>query len=265
MSCTLIHPQQMHSASHNVTCRACDTIFAKGAALLAHFERNQCHPKDKDGISAERFEAQRSIMAMTMEAKYMEKAAQTYGGTESLHRPHVASVGGSIASSVFGGVPIDASEQPDFLTDHEHGSSVNFPTMSKGLAATERSSSPTASIAESDLLSFEDDAPDPLNASNLAALNQGYQMGGTTPKASLAEWPALGKKHDDIVEGILNIDMGAVRRTAIAHPPMSPRIPAPPSVQPSKSGFSVAGEMLGAELQQNATSGEWECPYYKCR
>ncbi|KAL8919347.1 MAG: hypothetical protein Q9172_005014, partial [Xanthocarpia lactea] len=254
------HYSVSHAASHNVKCRGCDTTFAKGAALLLHFEKNLCRPKDKDGISADRFEAQRAAMAMVLQAKNIEKTALTDSVGGSLSRLGRVPLGGSVAaSSAYGGVPIEASEQPDFLTDHNRDSrSLNQISLSGASSTTERPLSPTSSDAGTDLLSFEHDRPDALNASNLAALNQGAKT-----LTGLADWPALGKHKDDVAEGLSNMSISAVKRAA-NDTPMSPGIYAPPSVQPSKSGYSVAGEMKGIELQPNALTGEWDCPYYKC-
>ncbi|KAL8768778.1 MAG: hypothetical protein Q9209_005066 [Squamulea sp. 1 TL-2023] len=264
------HYNVMHAASHNVKCRGCDTTFAKGAALLLHFEQNLCRPKDKDGISADRFEAQRAAMAMVLETKNIEKATQSGSVGGSLSRLQSIGIGGSVAaSSVYGGVPIEASEQPDFLTDHNYGSpSLRYPSLSGASDTTEKPSSRTNSDAGTDLLSFDDDRRDALNASNLAALNHGNMLPG-----GLADWPTLGmgmtkgkgkgKAKDDVVEGMSNLSISATKRGA-NEAPLSPGIYAPPSVQPSQSGYSIAGEMKGVELQPNVITGEWECPYFKC-
>ncbi|KAL9032631.1 MAG: hypothetical protein Q9180_006391 [Flavoplaca navasiana] len=245
------HYNVTHAASHNVKCRACDTTFAKGAALVLHFEKNLCHPKDKHGISADRFEAQRAAMAMVLQTKNSDRAPQTESTGGSLGRLESVDFGGSVAgSSVHGGVPIEASEQPDFLTDHGRG------TPSEASDHTERPLSPHESDAETDLLSFPDDPRDALNASNLAALDQGRMA-----RTGLADWPALGSHKDALVKGMSNVSVSA---GGVGEIPGSPGIYAPPSVQPSKSGYSVAGEMKGVELQPNAITGEWECPYYKC-
>ncbi|KAI4247582.1 MAG: hypothetical protein L6R42_009596 [Xanthoria sp. 1 TBL-2021] len=247
------HYNVMHAASHNIKCKGCDTTFAKGAALILHFEKNMCRPTDKEGISADRFEAQRAAMAMVLQTKNLERAAKTDSTGGSLSRLESVAFEGSVAgSSVYGGVPIEASEQPDFLTDR----SINFPTPSEASETTERPLSPLESDAGTDLLSFPDDPRDALNASNLAALDQGGKMAQT----GLADWPALGS-HQDVVKGVSNMSMSASSRA----PGESPGIYAPPSVQPSKSGYSVAGEMKGIELQPNALTGEWECPYFKCK
>ncbi|KAL8725616.1 MAG: hypothetical protein Q9166_007251 [cf. Caloplaca sp. 2 TL-2023] len=265
------HYNVTHAAAHNVRCRGCDTTFAKGAALLVHFERNQCRPKDKDGISADSFEAQRAAMAMVMQTKINEKEAEAESRGGSFSRLGAVPFGGSVAaSSIYGGVPIEASEQPDFLTDHDHESrSLKYPSLSQPSTAesttTERPGSPAESDAETDLLSFDNDRQDALNASNLAALNQGYGYGDWTPKASLADWPLPGKKKD-IVEDMSNMSMSSSKIAAnLPQIPSESGVYAPPSVQPSKSGYSVSGELQkGIELQPNAITGEWECPYYKC-
>ncbi|KAL8669351.1 MAG: hypothetical protein Q9168_006056 [Polycauliona sp. 1 TL-2023] len=245
------HYNLMHASSHNVKCRACDVTFAKGAALLQHFEKNECRPKDKAGISADHFEAQRAAMAMILQTSNLDRAGPTEIIGGSLNRLESVAFGGSVAgSSVYGGVPIEASEQPDFLTDHGRR------TPSVASDNTERPLSPVESDTGTDLLSFPEDPRDALNASNLAALDN-----GRVRKGALADWPELGA-HKHNVQGMshLNLsDAGGAGQT-----PMSPGIPAPPSVQPSQSGYSVAGEMRGIELHQNPMSGEWECPYWKC-
>ena len=255
----------MHAASHNVKCRGCDVTFAKGAALLLHFEKNQCRPQDKDGISADRFEAQRAAMAMVLQTMNTNRAATTESTGGSLSKLESVAFGGrSVAgSSVHGGVPIEASEQPDFLTDHDRdGRSTDFAARSDASETTERPLSPIESDAGTDLLSFPDDPPAALNASNLAALDQGGRKLAVV--AGLGDWPALGSHRDDVVNGMSNVSISAAKR-ASGEDPLSPGIYAPPSVVPSKSGYSVAGEMKGVELQPNALTGEWECPYYKCK
>ncbi|KAL8647740.1 MAG: hypothetical protein Q9226_006309 [Calogaya cf. arnoldii] len=261
------HYNTMHAASHNVKCRGCDVTFAKGAALLLHFEKNQCRPQDKDGISADRFEAQRAAMAMVLQTMNTNRAATTESTGGSLSKLESVAFGGrSVAgSSVHGGVPIEASEQPDFLTDHDRdGRSTDFAARSDASETTERPLSPV-SDAGTDLLSFPDDPPAALNASNLAALDQGGSR-----LVGLGDWPALGSHENDVVNGtskvvngMSNVNISAAKR-ASGEDPLSPGIYAPPSVVPSKSGYSVAGEMKGVELQPNALTGEWECPYYKC-
>ncbi|KAL8999839.1 MAG: hypothetical protein Q9169_001380 [Polycauliona sp. 2 TL-2023] len=238
------HYKMMHASAHNVKCRGCDEVFAKGAALLLHFEKDLCRPIDKAGISASQFEAQRSAMAMVLQTKNLDQATTASAGG-SLSRLESVAFGGSVAgSSVYGGVAIEPSEQPDFLTDHgREGSQASDDT--------ERPRSP--SDDGTDLLSFRDDPRAALNASNLAALNR-----GRLTKGALADWPELGSRKTDVVQGMSNISLSG------AGDDMSPGIYAPPSVQPSKSGFTVAGEMKGIELQPNPISGEWECPYHRC-
>ncbi|KAL8690828.1 MAG: hypothetical protein Q9224_004313 [Gallowayella concinna] len=258
------HYEVMHAASNNVKCRGCDTTFAKGSALILHFERDQCRPMDRMGISADRFEAQRAAMAMAMQTKNTKRVAQTDSAGGSLRRADP--IHQSVAASSVGGVPIDASEQPDFLTDNDLESrSFQFQALSRTSSGTERPASPTESHAETDLLSFEHDRPDALNASNLATLNQGYGPGGTAATSGLADWPALGtdKGKGKIIEGMSNMDISAAQSFANAQDDGRARIHAPPSVQPSKSGFTVVGE-TGVELRPNPVTGEWECPYYKC-
>ncbi|KAL8803004.1 MAG: hypothetical protein Q9182_003430 [Xanthomendoza sp. 2 TL-2023] len=255
---------RMHSASNNVKCRGCDTTFAKGSALIRHFERDECRPKDGNGISAGRFQDQRTAMAMTMQKKRLTKVAQTESAGGSLRRAEL--VPGSMAASSVGGVPIDSAEQPDFLTDNDfERGSFDFPALSRTSSATERPASPTESNAEMDLLSFENDRPDALNASNLAALNQGYGRGGTAATYGLADWPALGKGKgkEEIVEGMSNVSIRGPQPLANAQADGLARIQAPPSVQPSKSGFTVLGGSR-VEIISNMFTGEWECPYYKC-
>ncbi|KAI4217857.1 MAG: hypothetical protein LQ349_008984 [Xanthoria aureola] len=248
------HHKVMHAASHNVKCRGCDTTFAKGAALIHHFEKNLCRPTDKEAITADRFEAQRASLAMLAERKDRERAFQSEktGGSPS-EMGSVAFEGSGAGSSVHGGVPIEASEQPDFLTDR----SLEFPAPSELSDTTERPLSPVESDAGSDLLSFHDDPRDALNASNLAALDQGGRMA----QVGLADWPPLGSR-TDVVKGISNLSMSAAKPAPAGE---SPRIYAPPSVQPSKSGYSVAEEMKKYELLPNPATGEWDCPYHKCK
>ncbi|KAL8859935.1 MAG: hypothetical protein Q9178_003482 [Gyalolechia marmorata] len=242
------HKHKIMSERH-ITCTVCSLDFKS--------ETGRDH---KDGISADRFEAQRAAMAMVLQAKNTERAALTDSVGGSLSGLGRVPLGGSVAaSSAYGGVPIEASEQPDFLTEHNRDSrSFNYVSLSGASSTTERPLSPGSSDAGTDLLSFEHDRPDALNASNLAAFNQGAKT-----LRGLADWPALSKHKDDVAEGLSNMSISAVERAA-NDIPVSPGIYAPPSVQPSKSGYSVAGEMKGIELQPNALTGEWDCPYYKC-
>ncbi|KAL8950961.1 MAG: hypothetical protein Q9222_003022, partial [Ikaeria aurantiellina] len=256
---------KLHSSAHNVKCKGCNVVFQKGSALLAHFEKNLCRPTDREGVSASRFETQRAAMAMAMQTLEKEKGEEDSRAATELNAP--GGMGGSVANSSVGGVPIELSEQPDFLTDNEYKNhSIAFPLLSSH--GTGRPPSPADSEASTNLLSFDDNRT-ALNASNLAELNR-KNLGGdqTTPKASAAEWPTLGKNewpalgkaanHDDLVQ--------EMAKTRLQKPEMSPGISAPPSVQPSHTGFSlIDGSGLPAvELQPNAVSGMWECPYYKC-
>lgn len=262
----------MHGSAHNLTCKKCDETFIKGAALLLHFEKNLCHPKEKPGVDAEAFELQRAEMAMVMQ----NRNKQVELGGEAAFLRSLApgpSVGGSVAPSSVGGVPIEPSEQPDFLTDDAYESrDANFAPPSS--PSTERPPSPAESNASTNLLKSEKDYP-ALNASNLAALNKVNKDAEKTPKASIADWPALctgkgkGKENDDVVEGMSNISMSAKLFPGAPATPMPAGYPSPsivpPSIQPSRSGFTDVSNMNKAiELQPNALTGFWECPYYKC-
>ncbi|KAL8815841.1 MAG: hypothetical protein Q9223_005061 [Gallowayella weberi] len=260
------HYELMHAASNNVKCRACDTTFAKGSALIQHFERDECRPKDGNGISATLFQLQHATTSLTYDNKNFRKVAQTESAGGSLHRPNLFPR--SVAASSVGGVPIESSEQPDFLTENDfERRSFDFPALSRTSSGTERPASPTESNAESDLLSFEHDRPDALNASNLAAFNQGYGHGGTVATYGLADWPALdngkGKGKEGIVEGMSNMAIRGPQRLANSQTDGLPHVQAPPSVQPSRSGFTVLGE-TGIKLKRSSMTGEWECPYHRC-
>ncbi|KAL8696447.1 MAG: hypothetical protein Q9201_007654 [Fulgogasparrea decipioides] len=266
------HYTQMHGTAHNLTCKKCDGFFTKGSALLLHFERNLCRPKAKHGINAEDFELQRAEMAMVMQ----NSSKQAEEGGEAAFLRSLApksSVGGSFAGGSFaqssvGGVPVEPEEQPDFLTDDPYGiRGADFPPLSH--PTTERPPSPTESNASTNLLKSE---YDPLNASNLAAWNKTNKDAEKTPKASFAGGPAVGKgkSKEEIVEGMSQLSLSA---KLLPNTPVTPNaagyvLPsiAPPSIQPSRSGFTDIGDSSQAiELQPNAITGLWECPYYKCR
>ncbi|KAL8903985.1 MAG: hypothetical protein Q9207_003564 [Kuettlingeria erythrocarpa] len=253
------HHIQMHGSAHNIQCRGCDVTFAKGAALLLHFERNLCRPAEKPGVTADRFENQRAGIAMVMQARNRKQDEQ--GESGSLDQLPRIPLGGSCApSSVGGGVPIEDAEQPDFLLGNYDERDMDFPPLS--YASQSRPSSPVESHASTNLLLSEHNYP-ALNSSNLAKLDEKNLFDQTTPKASLAGWPALGKDKDGIIEGMSNMSMSS-KLFPGARPTPLPEGFVPPSVQPSKSGYSNLDFTNSIQLQPNAATGLWECPFYKC-
>ncbi|KAL8954519.1 MAG: hypothetical protein Q9183_007077 [Haloplaca sp. 2 TL-2023] len=268
----------MHASAHNITCKKCGEAFAKGAAFLNHFEKNMCRPKDQQGLNAGLFEHDRAEMAMVMQNR--NKQIEIPGeGFLQIMAPH-SSVHGSVANSTVGGVPIDVSEQPDFLTanDYEKSDADRWPPLSRASvseAGTLRPHSPTESLASTSRLRSERDYP-ALNATNLAALNKNTKGDDLTPKPSIMDWPDLsssikgkGKEKevdDGVLEGMANMSMSAKLFPGAPATPMQEGWDAvPPSINPSRSGFSDIGNPNKAiNLQPNALSGQWECPYYKC-
>lgn len=226
---------------------------------MRHFEKNDCKPKDQQGISSEQFEVQRAETAMVMQNRI--KIADEYGELAYLRsQTQGPSFGGSIAqSSVVGGVPIAPSEQPDLLNED-----ADIPASSRPTNQEQRSS-PAASEATTDLLGLKSENNySALNATNLAALNKVTKEIDRTPKATIAEWPVVGKDKEGLVEGMSNVNLGG--NMAFPVPMMPDLSVAPPSVQPSRSGFSDVGDASNAiELQPNQFTGLWECPFYKCR
>lgn len=248
----------MHGSAHNIKCKGCNVTFAKGAALLLHFEHDLCSPKEKPGISAERFESQRAGVAMVMQARNKKQDEQ--GESGSLDTLPGIPFGGSVAPSTVGGVPIEPAEQPDILMNDDDIQSIHFPPLSK--ASEERPPSPTESNASTNLLISEHRYP-ALNADNLAMLNKKNYNEETTPKASEAGWPLIGKDKDDITERMSNMSMSA-RLFPNAKPTPMPEGFVPPSIQPSRSGYSNLDFTNSIQLHPNAATGLWECPYYKC-
>ncbi|KAL9016579.1 MAG: hypothetical protein Q9185_006081 [Variospora sp. 1 TL-2023] len=254
------HYLQAHQTAHNIKCKGCDVTFERGAALLVHFERNQCRPHDKPGISADRFESQRAGIAMVMQSRNRKPEVQDESG--KLDSLPAIPFGGSVAPSTIGGVPIERAEQPDFLigNDFDKGS-LEFPPLLS--ASDRRPASPTNSHASTSLLLSEREYP--LNASNLAKLNMKnrHEEKETTPKASAAGWPTVGKDEDDFTERMSSMNMSA-RLFPGAKPTPMPEGFVPPSVQPSRSGYSDQNSKNSIQLQPNAISGQWECPFFKC-
>ncbi|KAL8939298.1 MAG: hypothetical protein Q9216_003433 [Gyalolechia sp. 2 TL-2023] len=250
------HYTQMHGSAHNIKCRACNVTFAKGAALLLHFEHNLCRPEEKPGISAERFELQRAGIAMVMQAR--NKTDEEQGGNGSSYTVHGTPRGSVAPSTVGGGVPIEPNEQPDFLTNDD------FPPLSN--APEQCHPSPAMSDASTNLLMSEHHYP-ALNAGNLAMLDQKNKTREKAPAAGEAGWPVSRKtKDDDLIEGMSNVSMSArLFPNAKGTPlPEGYVLPVPPSVQPSRSGYSNLDSSNSLQLRPNAISGQWECPYFKC-
>ncbi|KAL8980163.1 MAG: hypothetical protein Q9177_005956, partial [Variospora cf. flavescens] len=254
------HYLQAHQTAHNIKCKGCDVTFERGAALLLHFERNQCRPHDKPGISADRFESQRAGIAMVMQSRNRKPEVQDESG--KLDSLPAIPFGGSVAPSTIGGVPIERAEQPDFLigNDFDKGS-LEFPPLLS--ASDRRPASPTNSHASTSLLLSEREYP--LNASNLAKLNMKnrHEEKESTPKASAAGWPTVGKDEDNFTERMSSMNMSA-RLFPGAKPTPMPEGFVPPSVQPSRSGYSDQNSKNSIQLQPNAISGQWECPFFKC-
>ncbi|KAI4177509.1 MAG: hypothetical protein LQ343_000491 [Gyalolechia ehrenbergii] len=250
------HYAQMHGSAHNIKCRACNVTFAKGAALLLHFEHNLCRPEEKPGISADRFESQRAGVAMVMQAR--NRKIDEQGEKGSLHALPGIPLGASAApSTVGGGVPIEPAEQPDFLMNDD------FPPLSK--ASGWHPPSPTESNASTNLLTSEHHYR-ALNADNLAMLNQKNHNEEKPPKASEAGWPVVGKAKDDLIEGMSNMNMSARLFPDAKGTPLPEGFVPPvlPSIQPSRSGYSNLDFTNSIQLRPNAVSGQWECPYFRC-
>lgn len=236
--------------------------FAKGAALLLHFEHNLCRPGVKPGITADRFETQRAGIAMVMQAR--NRKLEEQGESGALDNLPRIPVGGSVApSTVGGGVPIDFAEQPDFLrvSNDDETRSLHFPPLSRA-SQGHRPPSPTESDASANFLLSEHDYP-ALNKANLAKLDEKNLQDEDTPQVSVVGWRATGKGKDDVAEGVSNMSMSTKLFPGAQATPM-PEGWAPPSVQPSKSGFSNLDFTNSIQLQPNAVSGQWECPFYKC-
>ncbi|KAL9024357.1 MAG: hypothetical protein Q9196_006575, partial [Gyalolechia fulgens] len=246
------HYSQMHGSAHNITCRACNETFAKGAALLLHFENNLCRPEEKPGISADKFESQRAGVAMVMQARNRKVDGQGEDG--SFHTLPGVSPGGSFAPSTVGGVPIEPAEQPDFLMNDD------FPPLPK--ASGGRPPSPAESNASIDSILSEHHYGT-LNTGNLAVLNHTNHKEEKPPRASEAGWPVVGKDKDDLIEGMSNISMNAKLFPNAKGSPL-PEVFAPPSIQPSRSGYSNLDFSSSIQLRPNAISGQWECPYFRC-
>lgn len=230
--------------------------FAKGAALLLHFEHNLCRPEEKPGISADRFESQRAGVAMVMQAR--NRKIDEQGEKGSLHALPGIPLGASAApSTVGGGVPIEPAEQPDFLMNDD------FPPLSK--ASGWHPPSPTESNASTNLLTSEHHYR-ALNADNLAMLNQKNHNEEKPPKASEAGWPVVGKAKDDLIEGMSNMNMSARLFPDAKGTPLPEGFVPPvlPSIQPSRSGYSNLDFTNSIQLRPNAVSGQWECPYFRC-
>ncbi|KAI4195237.1 MAG: hypothetical protein LQ350_007318 [Teloschistes chrysophthalmus] len=237
-----------HNAAHNVKCRRCDVVFARGAALVYHFEKNQCHPKDKQGIDSELFEVQRCETAMVMQNRI--KDLNEFGELAFLRsQTYGTSVGRSVVQSSVGGVPIESLEQPDYLNEDDHSTTAE-------------------SDATTDLLGLRSERNYPvLNATNLAALNYATNVKQRTPKASRAEWPVVGKEKEELIDRMSNVTLDD--RVATPVPMMPDLSVAGPSIRPSQTGFSDVGGGSTATkaitLQPNSMTGLWECPFYKCR
>ncbi|KAL8642511.1 MAG: hypothetical protein Q9228_000803 [Teloschistes exilis] len=243
-----------HNAAHNVKCRRCDVVFARGAGLVSHFEKNQCHPKDKQGIDAELFEVQRCETAMVMQNRI--KNLDEFGELAFLRsQTYGTSTGGSVVQSSVGGVPIESSEQPDYLNEDD--------------LLSQHHSNAADSDATTDLLGLKSERNYPvLNATNLAALNNATKDKERTPKASRAEWPVVGKERYELMDRMSNVTLDD--RVATPVPMMPDLSVAGPSIRPSRSGFSDVGDgstttTKAITLQPNSMSGLWECPFYKCR
>lgn len=242
------HYTQMHGSAHNIKCRACNVTFAKGAALLLHFEQNLCHPEEKPGISADKFELHRAGVAMALQARNRKDD----GEDDSL--PAISGVprrGSAAPSTTGGGVPIESTEQPDFLVKDD------FPPLSR--ISEGRSPSPTGSNSSIYPLVEEHI----LNADNLAKLDQKQKNDGKPPRTSQAGWPVVGKDRDDLDERMANMSMSTklfpnVKPAAVPEGYVH-------SYQPSNSGYSNLDFNTGIQLYQNTISGKWECPYFKCR
>lgn len=135
---------KMHFSQQNIQCRACHKNFAKGAALLLHFEQNQCIPikannnPDERVDQREMLEAHRAMMALQLHK--VEKEGTSLSGIES------EDAASTIAHSVDGGVRVD----PSLLDDPEGEAEFNgMIKLQAPLTASNAGSQPpdTASLA----------------------------------------------------------------------------------------------------------------------
>lgn len=113
---------QMHATQQNVECRGCHKTFPKGAALLLHFETNQCAPlkaynnPDEQVHQKDMLEAQRALMAVELSMQQQEDTRRgpwpstTQAGTESI-----------ISDSADGGVRLQPSLMDDPVSEQSHG------------------------------------------------------------------------------------------------------------------------------------------------
>ena len=237
-----------------------------------------CRSKNEQGLNAGLFEQDRAEMAMVMQNRNKQIEIPGEAGFLQIMAPH-STVHGSTANSTVGGVPIDVSEQPDFLTadEYEKSDADHWPPLSRASvseAGTARPHSPAESLTSTNLHRSERDYP-ALNATNLATLNKNTKGDDPTPKPSIIDWPDLnsvkgkGKEKEveyEVLEGMSNMSMSAKLFPGAPPTPMQEGWDAvPPSINPSRSGFSDVGNPNNAiNLQPNALTGRWECPYYKC-
>lgn len=110
----------MHATQQNVECRGCHKTFQKGAALLVHFEMNQCAPlkaynnPDEHVHQKDMLEAQRALMAVELSMQQQEDTrspwpSNTQAGTESI-----------VSDSADGGVRLQPSLMDDPVSEQSH-------------------------------------------------------------------------------------------------------------------------------------------------
>ena len=240
----------MHSAQQNVQCRGCFKVFAKGAALLLHFEQNQCKPlkaynnPDEEVNQKQMLEAQRALMALELSIQQQEDQAK---------KPLDSIASSVVSESLDGGVRVQPSILDDPDTEKEFRNMVN---LQPALLALRTNTSDTASMIST-----------------------------TTVKGPVGNWPVVGAsaKGKSRAEGSEAEGMDQ-RMSVLSEPtwsqnlfPNSPETPvsadsvAPSgkltaanldSLNPSESGISSipAGRLLEPDTLDNV----FHCPFPKC-
>ena len=123
----------MHAAQQNVECKGCHKVFARGSALLLHFEQNACIPiqsknmADRQIRGREMLNAHRAMLAMQMEQIAEENAAK-----KAAYRSAMSAMGTDAASETDGGVRVQPSllddlpeSEADFETTGEYKGKAN--------------------------------------------------------------------------------------------------------------------------------------------
>ncbi|KAL8822420.1 MAG: hypothetical protein Q9191_006847, partial [Dirinaria sp. TL-2023a] len=248
------HAKQMHAGQQNVQCRACHRTFAKGAALLLHFELNQCNEikanNNVDMVVDQKamLEAHRAMMALELHMREGIDFSKKRGDTSEA--PSTA-----MTESVDGGVRIPTSLLDDQEDEQELDEMIDLqsPILPSNAVSSQHSNtvlvpSRSASSQHSDTASVADTIRDIPNGKERQASISSSDTNtwskrlfpGAKATPYTGEWAAASEKAESVKTTPTNLN----------------------SVNPTESGITIIEQ--GKRLEKDSLDGLYHCCFPKC-